>query len=821
MENLINRYKYDLLKVRMPGRYLGGEFGSLYPTGEEVLNIAVSFPDLYEIGMSNQALKILYNLFNSIKDVYCERVFAPAPDFEELLREKKLSLFSLETGRALKEFDLLTFTIGYELCLTNLLAMLEVSGIPLKSEERGEDDPIILVGGPATTNPAPIGEIVDFVCVAEAEAVYSELFTEIAELKKEGKARDVIYEHIKSKDYIWHRDKTEPVKRVYWKEFGKSAQNRTHLPVASITPVQDHGVVEIMRGCPNGCRFCHAGVYYKPFRQKEFKHIVKEVEDLVDICGYRTITLSSLSSGDYQGIYTLVRGLNKRFKNRGVSFSLPSLRVNSVSLPLIEELSEVRKSSLTFALETPTLGWQRGINKEVPKDRIIEILLKAKERGWKLAKFYFMLGLPVAEEEDEVEPIVDLIKDIQKETGLRLNVNIGVYIPKPHTTFQRSYQLTDEVGFNKLKQVKDGLKGKNIKVNFHSPFLSFLEGIFTRGDARVNDLLIRAYKKGARLDAWDEWIDRDLWREVIAQSDWDVENDTCRKREEGEKLPWESVSLLETNKFRCDELRKSKEQVITPLCSDSCDHNCGVCKKDSKVTYADIDKDFDSIDTAQGVDKTEYRKVIFRFAKTGRAIFVPHLSTMTIIERAFFRSGIEIRFTEGFNPKPKLEFAHPLTMGISSDYEIFGIEIFNGYDNLKETIELLNKNLPEGFFIKKAYPMNQIKQGTKHKKLMALYAGSDYEIDCANGELTALNLKEVLQDFISDNDVSDDYEITLLDDNKLYIKSMFNNKKWNNCIKMIGEATGESPLTSGYDITRKTCYARSKKGTIILFSDVK
>lgn len=821
MKHIINKYKYDLLGIRMPGRYLGGEFGCIYPTGTEVLNVAVSFPDLYEIGMSNQALKILYNLFNSVENVACERVFAPAPDFEELLKEKNLSLFSLETGKPLKEFDILTFTIGYELCLTNLLAMLELSGIPIRNEDRAEDDPIIIVGGPATTNPAPIGEIVDFVCVAEAEAVYQDLFSEIVQLKKDGKSRQDIYELLKTKEYIWYKDKKEKTKRVFWKDFGNFPQKRTHLPVASITPVQDHGVVEIMRGCPNGCRFCHAGVFYKPFRQKEFRHIVKEVEDLVDICGYRTITLSSLSSGDYQGIHKLVKGLNRRFKSRGVSFSLPSLRVSSVSLPLIEELSEVRKSSLTFALETPTLGWQRGINKEVPKDKIIDILLKAKERGWKLAKFYFMLGLPVGEDEDEVTPIVDLIREIQKETGLRLNVNIGVFIPKPHTTFQRSYQLTDEVGFERLKQVKYELKGKNIKVNFHSPYLSFLEGIFTRGDSRVNDLLIRAYRKGARLDAWDEWISRDLWKEVIEETSWDVEKETCRKRGDDEVLPWDNVSLLETAKFRCDEYKKFINQKTTPLCSDNCDHNCGVCKKDFKVKYADIDDDFDKIDPVEEIDKSTYRKIVFRFSKSGRAIFVPHLSTMTIIERAFFRSGIEVRFTEGFNPKPKLEFAHPLTMGIESDYEVFGIELYNGYEDLKTTIANLNCNLPEGFSIKKAYPMNEIKEGTKHKKLMALYAGSDYEIDCTNSSLDSFGLKEKIEKFIENTDVKDDYEINVVDENILAVKAIFNNKKWNNCVKMIGEATGDSPLTSGYNIKRTTCYARSKKGTIILFSDMK
>ncbi len=820
MDKFLDRYKYDLLNIQMPGRYIGGEFGSIYPSGNEVFNIGVSFPDLYEIGMSNQALKILYNIFNSVNGVSCERFFAPAPDFEEFLKNNKLSLFTLESGKALKELDLLVFTIGYELCLTNLLNMLELSGISLKVDNRVENDPIIIAGGPAATNPVTFGDFVDFVFIGEAEGAYEKLLSEIVQLKTNGAGKDEIYQHIYKQEYIWHRNKIERVKRYLWKDFGTEAQKRTHLPVASITPVQDHGVVEIMRGCPNGCRFCHAGVFYKPFRQKEFKYIVKEVEDLVDICGYRTITLSSLSSGDYDHIYQLVRALNNKFKKRGVSFSLPSLRVNSVSLPLIEELSEVRKSSLTFALETPTLEWQRSVNKEVPKEKIIEILLKAKERGWKLAKFYFMIGLPIADGQDEVDPIISLIKELAKATGLRFNVNVGVFIPKPHTTYERASQFTDSVGFEKLAAIKNGLKGNNIKVNFHSPFLSFLEGIFTRGDRRVNDILLRAYNKGARLDAWDEYINRDIWKEVISESDWDVEDSICRERGVDETLPWDNISLLETSKFRCDELSKSHCHELTAVCSDNCDHNCGVCKKDISVKYAGEILD-DNNENNFEIDKSEYRKIIFKFSKKGRAIYIPHLSTMTIIERAFFRSGIEVRFTEGFNPKPKLEFANPLSMGLESDYEIFGIELYNGFDDLDYTIEKLNRNLPSGFQILKAYPMNKIAPGRAHKKLMALYAGSDYEINCCNGKLNSLELKEKIENFIENSDVASDYELTVIDDNFLKVRSMFNNKKWNNCVKMVSEAIGDSVLTSGYDFKRITCYAKSKKGTIILFSDMK
>lgn len=818
---ILEQYKYDLLKVRMPGRYVGGEFGCINYEEEQPLKIALSFPDLYEIAMSNQALKIMYNLFNEVEGVQCERVFAAAPDFEALLKEKNIPLFTLESAKSLKEFDIITFTIGYELCLTNMLAMLDLAGIPLKAEERGEDDPIIIVGGPAATNPASIGEIVDFVCIAEAEAVYPDLLKGLVELKKEGRGRKELFEEIFNQSYIWHREKKERTRRVFWSDFGRSAQKRTHLPVASIAPVQDQGVVEIMRGCPTGCRFCHAGVYYRPFRQKEMEHILKEVDDLVHICGYRTITLSSLSSGDYQGIYHLVRGLNKRYKHLGVSFSLPSLRVNSITLPLIEELSTVRKSGLTFALETPKEGWQRGLNKEVPRERIIEILLEAKARGWKLAKFYFMVGLPAAKGEDETGPIIELVKEIQQATGMKMNVNIGVFIPKPHTPYQWAPQFNDASGYEKLIEVKKALKSRFIKVNFHSPFISFIEGVFTRGDHRVNDLLIRAYEKGARLDAWDEWIKKDLWKEVFEESDWDVEGEICRARDLDEPLPWQGVSLLESDSYMKKELKLSDEQTLTSPCDTSCDHLCGVCTKKEEVQYAKVLKEFEEYEAPEEGEKGEFRKVIFRYKKSGRAIYIPHLDTMTLFERAFSRSGASVRFTEGFNPKPKLEFAHPLTLGMESDCEIFGMELYDSWDDLMGLMNRLNQGLPEGFEIDKAYVMNLIPEGRKYKKLMALYAGSDYEIHTKNSSLRAGELISLAESRLEELDVKEDYEFNLLDENSIQVRCLFRNKKMNNIFKFLTEITGDNPLTTGYDIKRINCYALSKKGKLMPYSDVK
>ncbi|MBI9099875.1 MAG: radical SAM protein, partial [Spirochaetaceae bacterium] len=457
--NPLRELRKELLSVGKPGRYVGGEYGIHTYTEDQPLKIAICFPDLYEIGMSNNAVKILYNKFNSIEGVQCERVFAPAPDFEEILREKNIPLYSLETGITLKDFDIIGFSVGYELSATNILTILELGQIPINNSDRKADDPIVIAGGPAVTNPLPFSQFIDAVFIGEGEAQIDAIFPDLVQLKKKGESRTGLFNRISKDSTVWTKGKKDTVKRAMWKDFGKEYDEHSMMPVPTVDTVQEHGVIEIMRGCPNGCRFCHAGYFYRPLRQKDYKTIVEEAEHIINKCGYRKITLSSLSTGDFSNLLPLVQNLNKRFKHRGVSFQLPSLRVNSVTLPLLAEISEVRKSSLTFAVETPREDWQRGMNKEVPKDKIIDILLEAKEQGWKLAKFYFMIGLPTAKGEDEIQPIIDFLLDIQNKVKMKINVNVGTFIPKPHTPFQWGAQFTDEISMEKIRTLRDALRG--------------------------------------------------------------------------------------------------------------------------------------------------------------------------------------------------------------------------------------------------------------------------------------------------------------------------------------------------------------------------
>ncbi len=574
-----------LLQVASPARYVGGEYGSIHRDREDSLKVALSFPDLYEIGMSNLAVRLLYNVMNGIEGVQCERVFAPAQDFEERIRERSIPLYTLESGIPLSECDVIGFSVGYELAFTSLLSVLETGQVPLFADRRSGSDPIVIAGGPAITNPAPFGPFLDAVIIGEAEPVVRELFPRLVSAKRRGAAREDLLAIVREHPSAWYRGRSGAAVRAIDREFSAGMAG-TLLPMPSIRTVQDQGVIEIMRGCPNGCRFCHAGIYYRPMRMKSHETIGAEADRLVGECGYREITLSSLSTGDYAGISELVRGLNRRFADRKVSFSLPSLRISSFTLPLLAEVSAVRKSGLTFAVETPNPAWQRGINKSVDIDRTVEILRQAMSLGWNSAKFYFMLGLPVCGGEDESDAIVAFLREVQDRTRIRMNINVGTFIPKPHTPFQWAAQLPEKEALRRIYRIKDGLRGGSFKLGYHSPFLSLLEGILSRGDERAGLLAYEVYRNGGRLDAWEEHLKWDLWREAIERSEWDVESETCRERDPEETLPWDGVNLGIGKGFLRNEYRKALDAVLTDPCADPCDHSCGVCSGDRKIEPA-------------------------------------------------------------------------------------------------------------------------------------------------------------------------------------------------------------------------------------------
>jgi len=749
---MLQRYDYehllgsDLLKVENPLRYLGGEYGSdtAFPSEgdlKKTLLFAITFPDTYEIGMSNTALKLIYQMARKVPGVWCGRSFVPSSDMEEVLRQAQIPLCTLESGLALKDLDVLGITIGFELAASNILSLLDLGGLPVFNDDRDDTSPLVLAGGPACTNPRPFEKFIDALVIGEAEACLGDLLEELKDLKIKGWSRRKAVEICEKSPHIWTGDTGKKVRRAVWSGFAEERRS-SDFPIPSLRVIQDYGSLEIMRGCPQGCRFCHAGIFYRPYRQKSPQQIHDEALQLIQQCGYREISLASLSSGDYPEIQALYESLNTRFGASGVSFSLPSLKVNSFTLPLLAQMSLVKKSGLTFAVETPSEAGQLRLNKTVGIEATLNIMKEAKALGWKSAKLYFMAGLPGSDLASEGDEIFELLKRIRKEVGINLNVSLGTFVPKPHTPFQWAGQLDPEAAFQAFFALKGRLRTLGINLSYQSPFSSFLEGFIARGDENTARVIYEAWKRGARFDAWDEKLNKQAWTEAFEICQVSAKDQVCTAKNPQDPLAWDSISLGLGPKHLLKEYEKSCKPELSPRCASTCPEPCGICSKDHTVEdrSAENKTAFKTLDfspknsweapvlaSAKG-DEQEVSAMVFHYEKLAKAAYLPQLALQTVFERSLLRSGIPYRLSPGFSPHPILELGQALSLGVSSIQETGLIQLGRSMQ-AEEFTEKLNRGLPPGLKIRDALSIHAIKEGRKCPSLGKLLAKSSYILE--------------------------------------------------------------------------------------------
>jgi radical SAM family uncharacterized protein/radical SAM-linked protein len=712
-----------LSRIQRPSRYGGREINAAYKNpGDVALRVALLFPDLYEVGMSHLGLGLLYNILNRQEDIWAERAYAPAPDLEAELRRRGLPLTSLESATPLREFDLVGISLQYELSYTNLLNMLDLGGIPLLATDRTPGDAVVIGGGPAACNPEPVAPFFDALVLGDGEEVILELAAALKAWKAARGTRKELWQALEEIEGVYVPAFFEPV----WDETGRlreviprgrrrvvrkrvlSDLNHIDISPRPLVPycqiVHDRLQLEIARGCSRGCRYCQAGMLYRPVRERDPAQVVAWVEEALDNTGYEDVSLLSLSAGDYGPLSWLLTQLMDRLAPRKVALSLPSLRADTLTPEMMGQIKRVRRTGLTLAPEAGSERLRRMINKNLSEDTIITSAQQAFNAGWQLLKLYFMIGLP-GETPEDLEAIGVLARQILKTAPRgrrgRINLSLSTFIPKAHTPFQWEGMASLEESRGRLHMVKDRLRHPQVQAKWNSAAQSWLEGVFARGDRRLAPVLLAAHRRGCRLDAWSEHLRLEPWREAFQEAG--VNPDFyLREREVDEVLPWDHLDSGVSREFLAQERDRAYQGIETPDCRQGGCQDCGVCDPE-KVALDLQDAPGEAPPPPRPAAARSPQPVWYRlsFSKVDEARWVSHLELVSAFYRSLRRSQLPLFFSDGFHPLPRVSFHGALPVGLESLAETLDVELTEPLDTGK-LVETLNRALPPGLKILQA-----------------------------------------------------------------------------------------------------------------------
>ncbi len=712
-----------LSRIQRPSRYGGREINAAYKDPREVgLRVALLFPDLYEVGMSHLGLGLLYDILNRREDTWAERAYAPAPDLEAELRSRRLPLTSLESGTALADFDLVGFSLQYELSYTNLLNMLDLGGVPLLAPERGPGDPVVIGGGPAACNPEPVAPFFDALVLGDGEEVILEVADAVKAWKAVRGTREELWQALEEIDGVYVPALFEPV----FDETGRLREiiprgrrsavrkrvlpdlNRIEISPRPLVPycqiVHDRLQLEIVRGCSRGCRYCQAGMLYRPVRERDPAQVAAWVEEALDNTGYEEVSLLSLSAGDYRPLSWLLTRLMDRLAPRKVALSLPSLRADTLTPEMMDQIKRVRRTGLTLAPEAGSEHLRRLINKNLTEEEILAAAARAFGAGWQLLKLYFMIGLPKETPED-LEAIAALTRQVLKSAPQgrrgRINLSLSTFIPKAHTPFQWEGMAGLEESRTRLHTVKDRLRHPQIQAKWNSAAQSWLEGVFSRGDRRLAPVLLAAYRRGCRLDAWSEHLRLEPWREAFKDAGVDPDF-YLRERTPEETLPWDHLDSGVSREFLAAERDRAYQGLQTPDCRQAGCQDCGIC--DQEAVALDLrDAPGEPQPEPRPAAVPDPQPVWYRlsFSKVDAARWLSHLELVAAFYRGLRRSRLPLSFSGGFHPLPRVSFHGALPVGVESLAETLDVGLAGQIESGK-LAATLNRVLPPGLRILEA-----------------------------------------------------------------------------------------------------------------------